>query len=1537
MRGRNAVLALFLAVLVLGSGIAGATALGSSASPADQQRDSAGPTLSQADSKNVTNESSSSGPTVGEPTTSAKDENRHVSSRLHARLDGDGGGGAVGTDGAPSTVEVVVEATPGKGDRASEVVGGAGGEVTARHGDLVQAEVPETAVDGLANSPAVGFVRLPIRPSANEVTSEGVETMNANWTHGQNVTGENVTVAVIDLEGFNLQNDEITDQVVDSKDFTGDGIGTGQTDLHGTAVAELVADTAPNASLVTLRASSTVQWYNAVDYIREETETDVVVMSMSWYGVGPLDGTSGMNQEISKLRANGILWVNSAGNSADRDHWNGTWNDPDGNGLMNFSGNDEYLHLDSGSEANIWMSWDDWDDTDDDYDLYILDGDGNVIGGSTTTQDGSTSAAPREIYTNTSVNEPIYLAIQRENAEGNADFDIWFRGDLTPQYWTAERSVTNPGVGADVLTVGAVPYYDPSTIESFSSRGPTIDGRLKPDIVAPDRVSTSAYSPDSFPGTSAAAPHAAGVAALLIDANSSLGPDAVETTLIDTAVAVNGTEPDTTYGHGLVDAKRAVAPQLISASVNQSTVDFGAVHRDTSNTSTITLENDGRLTMEVTDVSIGGENASEFAIESGGGQQTLAVGETQDIDVRFDSSDRGAQEATLRIEHNGSESPTTVSLAGETVAPDIDVASEKVDFGTVPLEDEIANRTVEVTNNGTAPLNVTGATVAGENASAFSFAPASATPPTVLEPGATATYTLQVQVESVGERNATLAIDHNVSDRVVVERGLTARAVDRTPPEIAQMSADASGADSTAVGRDGSVTVAVNATDLSGVDSVTIDATPLGNDTISLSATTGDWYDGTVPVDEENATDGTFTLDVSVNDTQGNSAAAETDSIVVDLTNASLTVETPAAGDARNQTTVNVTGSADDAGAGVGAVEVAVDAGNWVETTRDGGSWYLTATGLDEGTHDVAVRAIDDAGNVGPETTMTVTVDTTSPVVETAALNVTEDLLPDTAVSAAVTATDGLTTVESVTAGGISLVNTSNTWEGDITTAPALGTHTATVRVRDRAGNVNETTLEYEVGKNATLTELGESQYRASPTDPGIANVTLNATTNATGQNVTVGTATRNPTAVDTPNDTPIQFPQVVTPVPNEDIENATIEVRVEKSTLDSNYVVDESLGFWVQEGDQWTHRNASLRSETSERFVYDVETDHFSTFAVTGEMESTPPDIDGFSPGDGATVSETAPSIEVAYDDAFSGIDVRSVSMSIDGTDVTSTATVEPTGLSYDAALEPGDHDVTVEVSDNAGNTEARSWTFTIQDPGNDDGSASDASSGGGGGGGQGGSSSSVGGKSVSMPISGTEPTLTLGGGLPLESVTFLSDTELDTAASVEEIGGTSHREPDDVVFVAGAGVGVSSGDDVDRIRLGIEQRRLDELGIAPEQLVVHTYRTQYAEWESHETEIVETGNEIVVIEVASQGSARYVLFGDETIDAPAEAGPTETSKSTVQTTEDRTTTLSTTTPETTTSEVSRTTTETETPGFGVVVSMLAILGAAVLALRKQ
>jgi serine protease AprX len=129
------------------------------------------------------------------------------------------------------------------------------------------------------------------------------------------------------------------------------------------------------------------------------------------------------------------------------------------------------------------------------------------------------------------------------------------------------NTVACPGDSPDAITVGASDRSD--VIASFSSRGPTYDGRIKPDVTnmgvglwAAKATGTGAgkgttyYLPMS--GTSMATPMTSGVVALLLQANKTLTPAQIKTVLTKTAKPLGGSVPNNDYGYGRVDAKAAL-------------------------------------------------------------------------------------------------------------------------------------------------------------------------------------------------------------------------------------------------------------------------------------------------------------------------------------------------------------------------------------------------------------------------------------------------------------------------------------------------------------------------------------------------------------------------------------------------------------------------------------------------------------------------------------------------------------------------------------------------------------------------------------------------------------------------------------------------------------------------------------------------------------------------------------------------------------------------------------------------------------------
>jgi len=167
----------------------------------------------------------------------------------------------------------------------------------------------------------------------------------------------------------------------------------------------------------------------------------------------------------------------------------------------------------------------------------------------------------------------------------------------------AMHTITTPGISKLAITVGASSKSD--AIATFSSRGPTNDNRIKPDVLAPGvniiaaRASgTNMGTPISqyytvASGTSMATPHVAGAVALLLDANPSLTPIQVKKALSNYAkdLGLNVLE----QGSGRIDVCRAVNASLIG----ESSISFGRVNLSTSYTRIIAFQNLANNTVTV--------------------------------------------------------------------------------------------------------------------------------------------------------------------------------------------------------------------------------------------------------------------------------------------------------------------------------------------------------------------------------------------------------------------------------------------------------------------------------------------------------------------------------------------------------------------------------------------------------------------------------------------------------------------------------------------------------------------------------------------------------------------------------------------------------------------------------------------------------------------------------------------------------------------------------------------------------------------------
>jgi hypothetical protein len=178
----------------------------------------------------------------------------------------------------------------------------------------VEAYMPLSAVRDLSTDPAVETIRLrDIRGSGGRVT-DGAARIGALDLHEQGLTGENVTVGIIDGD-FRVSHPELAGHVVAYRSF-----GTTDDIDHGTAVASVVADTAPGANIHVAAVgdeTAAEEYREAVTWLRA-SGADIIVDAGSYFGNAGAD-TDALST-IARNASGEALFVTSAGNYGQR-HW----------------------------------------------------------------------------------------------------------------------------------------------------------------------------------------------------------------------------------------------------------------------------------------------------------------------------------------------------------------------------------------------------------------------------------------------------------------------------------------------------------------------------------------------------------------------------------------------------------------------------------------------------------------------------------------------------------------------------------------------------------------------------------------------------------------------------------------------------------------------------------------------------------------------------------------------------------------------------------------------------------------------------------------------------------------------------------------------------------------------------------------------------------------------------------------------------------------------------------------------------------------
>jgi hypothetical protein len=439
----------------------------------------------------------------------------------------------------------------------------------------------------------------PIR-NAGQVTTQGDTAMRSDAVRSRfGVEGSGVTVGIMSdsyASKPGLANDQqqgdlpTTLQVV--KDFKG-------TD-EGRAMAQIVYDVAPKANLVFRTGCITpldfalgIKQLASAPYNCNVIVDDITYITEPFYKDGYIAQT--VNNVVA---SNKVTYLSAAGNFGSKSYegsyvrWNGTGVPAGIPGIANDFGGTakQKIRLKKGAYT-IVLQWNDQfyslgGNTGAlvDLDIYLIKPDGTYFGFNRNNRTGD----PIEVLPFiANADTDAELLIMQDGSTTNIPFKlIIFRGEATFYNYAGSSTIVGQANAEGSLAVGAMLYGnvnnivpDYPSVASFSSRGGlVINGtpRKKPDLIAPNGVNTTVtlnadpatnIENDPYPnffGTSAAAPHAAAVAALFIEGKKKFNlqtgvlPSEVRDTLAKTARDLHESGFDYKSGNGAIQADAAM-------------------------------------------------------------------------------------------------------------------------------------------------------------------------------------------------------------------------------------------------------------------------------------------------------------------------------------------------------------------------------------------------------------------------------------------------------------------------------------------------------------------------------------------------------------------------------------------------------------------------------------------------------------------------------------------------------------------------------------------------------------------------------------------------------------------------------------------------------------------------------------------------------------------------------------------------------------------------------------------------------------------
>src|SRR3990170_4030082 len=435
--------------------------------------------------------------------------------------------------------------------------------------NLIQAWVPFDKVEELAS---LNFVKKITPPSygilrKGSVNSEGDMVMRSDKVRNElGFDGTGATVGVISDGVDNIDASQATGDLPSDVIINPSLPGSGD---EGTALLEIIHDIAPGAELAFSEGfSSSATFINSLNFLVNDADVDIIVDDIGFLNE-PYFQDGMVAQAVADASEKDVVYVSAAGNNADEHYQADYFNGP--SGVISGIDNPHDFGVAEGGQSDIAMpvsvfpnnsivvilQWNDpFDGSSNDYDLFLFDDKGNLLDSSVGLQTGSQDPIEIVTYKNPTPGlVRVNVVINRFSGSPLITLEMNFNGTI----FVEDFNVPSDGVFGhpaveDVIAVGAVPATPdefcpggasgPDEVEVYSSRGSstiffTPDGqsvfeeRQTPDVVAPDGILISGAggfgNPDGkggffFCGTSASAPHVAGVAALILSKNPNLSP-----------------------------------------------------------------------------------------------------------------------------------------------------------------------------------------------------------------------------------------------------------------------------------------------------------------------------------------------------------------------------------------------------------------------------------------------------------------------------------------------------------------------------------------------------------------------------------------------------------------------------------------------------------------------------------------------------------------------------------------------------------------------------------------------------------------------------------------------------------------------------------------------------------------------------------------------------------------------------------------------------------------------------------------------------